>query len=359
MSVKARILGGEYSNFVSGSIKLNYSAIASTFSLTSHFNSDDPVHRELFKPLSFHDIQIIDEFDSVLITGTIAAVSFGVDANGSNATIEGYSKSGILRDCNSLIVKPSEYNNISLEELATQLCGDYGVDVVIDSSASQEAKEKSPTVDVWNVDTSGKIDTIDQLLKRRASEKGLIISHDNLGRVVITKRNLFSPTVATYREDTPSVSMELSIDGTRMHSQISVIGETSNIYDVESNPQQSVTNDLIPVKRESIKTQKTTTFARDESPLGLVKAERAEQLRNIKLSVGSDRWYWWDGKANYQTIKPNNLIDVIAPNLYLADRTKFFIESVELDFDASSTTSKINGVRPEVYNNADPVNIFS
>lgn len=323
MAVRARIQGGDYFNFVSGSISLNYSSVASTFTLTSPFNSEDPIHKNLFKPLAFYDVQIYDEFDSLMITGTIANVAFEVTAKGTVATLSGYSKPGVLIDCTAISDSPAQFDKLSLRELAEKLCDPYGITVEVDALAEDNADKVAETVDVFSMDSKGKVESIDTLLKRRCSEAGLILSHDNLGRLLITKRNLESPTIATYREDIPAVSLGLTVDGTSMHRKITVAGETSYKYDVESNPEQSIINDLIPVTREILKTQKTSTDARDDSPLDLAKAHRAEQLRNIKLSIASDRWYWWDGKARYETIKPNNLIDVIADHLYLANRTKF------------------------------------
>ena len=57
-------------------------------------------------------------------------------------------------------------------------------------------------------------------------------------------------------------------------------------------------------------------------------------------------------------IKPNNIITVQDPELYLFESSKWFIEAVTLTGDEKGNTAVLTCVLPQVYDNSKVVNIF-
>lgn len=360
MGITARVPQGDFNQFTSGNIDLKYAAIASSFTLVSSFDHKDPVQRQLFRPMSYQDVEIIDQYGSTLITGTVTNTSFNTNSNGTTVTIVGYSKTGILMDCTSSVVEPSQYDNLSLQELAEKICEPFGIKVVVDQAAASKASEPSDTAGVDLFDyTEPEIETIDKLLRRRASELGLIISHNNKGNLVITQRTTEGSTIATYRDDVPLIGITVSSRGNDIHHKISVIGEPDLLYFTEEAAQEDIINPIANELRTITKTQRTQSSQQKTKPESIGKSHRGEQMRNITASISSDRWYWWNGDAIFETIRPNKLIDIISPSTYLAERTKFLVESVSLSFDSRSNTANLKCVLPEVYNNEEPKYIFS
>ena len=79
----------------------------------------------------------------------------------------------------------------------------------------------------------------------------------------------------------------------------------------------------------------------------------ADELRNIKLVIQTDQW-----TVGGKIVRPNNIIEIIAPKLFIFTKRRFYIESVTLVGDEAKTTATWNCVMPEVYNGKTPVNIF-
>jgi len=59
-----------------------------------------------------------------------------------------------------------------------------------------------------------------------------------------------------------------------------------------------------------------------------------------------------------KVIKPNQIITVRNPELYLYKKSNWFIESVQLDGDETQTVATITCVLPETYNGGTPSYIF-
>ena len=67
-----------------------------------------------------------------------------------------------------------------------------------------------------------------------------------------------------------------------------------------------------------------------------------------------DRW-----DLNEKIIRPNKIITVQNPKLYLFKKTRFFIESVELTGNEKQTSAVLTCFLPEVYDSKTPKNIFA
>jgi hypothetical protein len=71
------------------------------------------------------------------------------------------------------------------------------------------------------------------------------------------------------------------------------------------------------------------------------------------LTISIDRW-----DLNGKVIRPNNIISILAPHLYIYKKVNWFIESVEYTGNNEKQTAVLNCVLPEVYNNSPVKSIF-
>jgi prophage tail gpP-like protein len=81
--------------------------------------------------------------------------------------------------------------------------------------------------------------------------------------------------------------------------------------------------------------------------------EMAKEWENLTLQIGIDRWDV-DGKI----IKPNSMIEVFAPELYIYTKSRFFVRSIDYVGDEEKTTATLNCVIPEVVNGKMAKSIF-
>ena len=81
--------------------------------------------------------------------------------------------------------------------------------------------------------------------------------------------------------------------------------------------------------------------------------ELAKEWENLSLSIKLDRWEI-DGKI----IRPNNMIEIQSPELYIYPKSKFFIREVTFTGNSSETTCTLNCVIPEVVNGKMAKSIF-
>jgi len=145
-----KINGRIIEHFTELNIQMNLDSIASTFGLRVRFNPENDDHKELFKPLQYHKVEIFSDSKKLRFTGVLLNHSFDSDSSFNLLNISGYSLSGILED---VTIPPSLYplesNNRSLKDISSMLCKAYGVGIVFDSSVSNEVNRvfKKTTAD--------------------------------------------------------------------------------------------------------------------------------------------------------------------------------------------------------------------
>lgn len=351
MAIILKIGSDKYQEFTKGSISLKYATVGSTFTLTGLFDHENALHRRLFRPLSFQQVKLISsETNELLLTGTVLSVAFSKKSAEQLATISGYSKTGVLVDSKiPLVSYPLEFNGLTLRQIATKLIDPFGLSlsVINDNGISDEVIEEV------TADTN---QTIERFLVQIAAQRNLIISHDNLGRLVITRANTRVRSIATYREAIPATSISLRVNGQQMHSEFGIMKQPDILGDNAS--EDVVENSLIGSFRPTTRTQSIGT---DNTAEDVGKNLRANELRGIRVIIGSDRWEWLNSfnRNKPEVVNPNNIVDVISPSNFIARRTAFFVEQTLLIFDSEKEISTLTCVPPEVFNNEDPKQYFS
>lgn len=337
-----KISGRKFDFFNSFELNLSFNSIASTFSFEGLIFDEET--KELFKPLSYKQAEVFFD-DELLLTGTILNISTSAESQESLASISGYSKTGILEDCNIPVsLYPLQFDKLTIKEITNKLLGPFSIKLVIDDLARPEIDKKydKSTADV-EISIKG---YIEELTKQR----NVILSHTSEGNLLMTKINVKQQPIATFEEGIPATKISLNVDGQNFHSEITVQKQAS--LDIDNPGEYTILNDLVssyrPFTKEQVEGNNNDT---EKSAY----TELASELRNISLTIFTDRWKL----ENEQIIKPNSIIEVLSPTNFINNKTRFFVENVTYSGNNEGIRATIECVLPEVYSGQKPINIFA
>lgn len=323
-------------------VSLRYDSIASAFSFNFFFNPNNIEHKEMACVGHYH-IATIEHNNELLLTGYVLSEKFNDSPAKKLSGFGGYSLPGVLEDCE---IPPSLYplqsDGLSLKEIAEKIIQPFGLKMIIDPAVSSKMNA------VYEKTTAGASQNIKSYLTELAAQKNIIISHNEKGNLLFTEAKIKKP-ILNFDGGIPFTSMELSFNGQAMHSEITVIKQAGK--DGGNAGQSTVKNPFVPyVFRPKVVTQSSGDDIDTELA---AKNIRAAELKNLKLTIVTDRW-----EVEGKVIKPNNLISVTNPEVYLYKKTDWFIEQVDLAGDNTKTTATLTCVLPDVYNGQEPNYIF-
>jgi prophage tail gpP-like protein len=333
-------------------VSLAYDKFGSTFSFSWYFDPDNPEHKELACVSHYHDC-VVEHNNEVLITGFALSQGFTYEAGKTLATISGYSKPGWFEDVN---IPPEKYplqsDGVSLLNIARRITSPwdkstkYKIGIEVDPSVQSKVNK------TFKKSTASETATIADYLRELAQQKEIIISHDENGNLLFTQAKTNQDPILSFdftKGMIPGTRLNHNFDGQGMHSHITVLRQSS--IDGGNAGQYTIRNPYVPVTyRPKVVTQSSGDDIDTEE---VAKRELAKELENLSLSIDMDRWI-----INEKIIKPNNIIEIIAPELYIYTKSDFFIRSVDLVGNAEETTSTLNCVVPEVVNGEYPKSIF-
>jgi prophage tail gpP-like protein len=327
-------------------LNLRYDSIASTFAFSFYFDPNNPDHRELSCVSHFHEA-IVEHNGETLVTGYILSEVFNSSSVKELVQFGGYSLPGVLEDCEIPYSSyPLESINLSLRQIAQKLLGPFKLKMVIDPAIAS-------LMDViYDKTTAKESDTIKGYLTELASQRNIIISHTEKGEILFTRAKVNRTPILNFEpgnNSIPFTNMSMSFSGQGLHSEITVVKQANSEGGNEGR--YTVQNPYVPiVYRPKVIIQNSGD---DNSTADAARNALAAELKNITLKITTDRW-----EANGKLIRPNNLITVVNPELFLFKKTNWFIESVDFTGDQQKTTAVITCVLPEVYNGQVPKNIF-
>ncbi len=367
--INDRIRNRKIDFFNSFQISLKYNAVASSFAFDFYFDPDNDQHKDLLAP-HYHIAKLYHE-GVLLLTGYILAQAFTDSPIKHLVPISGYSLPGILEDCqvptneaidmalasgNLKLSKPApakpycypiQDDGLSLRQIATKYLAPFGIQMVVDP-----AVEKLMDDDKFEESTTKPKDTIKHYLTELATQKNINITHDELGRIVFTKANTNLKPLYHFnvpKGGLPGVKMDFNFDGQAIHSHITVMKQAD--LEDDNGGQFTIENPYVPfIFRPKTVIQSSGTNVDTELA---AKNALAEELRHLRFTISLDRW-----DINEKLIRPNNLISVTNPEIYLYKKTNLFIESVDLTGNQKEQTSILHCVLPEVYNGQVPNYIY-
>lgn len=335
----------KYDFFNRFQLNLKYDSVASTFSFDGYFNPDNKDHRELLHVGHFHPITV-EHNGELLVSGILLSEVFRDSSVKELTSLGGYSLPGVLEDCQiPTSIYPLQSDKLTLKEIAQKIIEPFNLEMVIDPVVSRKMNA------VYETSTANALQPIKAYLSELASQKNIILSHTPEGKLLFTQANTKKTPIIDFNipegGSIPGTAMSLTFNGQRMHSQITVLKQAGS-----GNAGQSTANNpFVPFTfRSSVLVQNSGD---DNDTQKAAKNALAKELQNIKLKITTDRW-----EVDDKIIKPNNIVSVINPNIYLFKKTNWFIESINFTGNEKRTTAVLNCVLPEVYNGKTPTNIF-
>ncbi len=344
--INDRIENKQFDFFNSFRLTLKYDSMASDFSFNFVYNPDKLDRVELAQVGHYH-IAKVEHNGEQLLEGYLLSQGLTSQATQKMSNLSGYSLPGVLEDCN---IDPSsyplQYDKLNLSEIAKKLIDPFGLQMVVDSAVRSKMNVAYETI------SAKPTQTIKQFLSELASQRNIIISHDEKGRLRFTQINPNTTPIIEFdtgKAGSIPATLALAFNGQGMHSDITAMKQAS--ASGGNAGQSTVKNPYVPfVFRPKVVIQNSGD---DNDTNTVAKMALAQELKNIKLTVTTNRW-----DVNGVVIKPNNYITVREPKLSLFTKSTWFIESVELAQDAEKQTAKLTCVPPEVYNGNPPEYIF-
>ncbi len=331
-----------FNNF---SFNLKYDSIASNFGFDFYFDPNNRVHAEMACVSHFHEA-ILEHNGETLITGFLLSQNFNLSSVKELCQFAGYAKPGVLEDCQ---IAPRSYplqnDGLSIAQIARKLIAPFRLKMIIDASVSKEMNASIPKT------TANATQTIKSYLTDLCTQRNIIMTHNEKGALVFTKANTTGTPLFTVTDGMIGTKMTMSFAGQGIHSHITVIkqadGNGGNIGEY------TIRNPYCPVAYVYRPKVVIMDSGDDITIQEAAKNELAAELKNITLTIETDRW-----EMNGKIIRPNNIIKAKNRELFLYKETTWFIENISFTGNQKEMTAKITCVPPEVYNGKIPKNIF-
>lgn len=319
-------------NFFSGyDVSLKFNSVGSTFSFSA-------LTELMPKYLTYPECEIYNNDNDLLITGTIISEKTILSSKPNLFTVSGYSKAGILEDCNIPVsLYPLQSDKLSLKEITDKILAVFGLayvvsnDVKADFEAQYKKSNASPT------------QSIKAYLNSLASQKKIILSSTEKGELFFTKVDVskLSPIISLNEGDFGVINVSLSINGQAMHSEITIMRQAG------SNPDAgefTIKNPYVNLFRSKTKTLTSGDIFDVEKA---ARMELSAELRNIKFNISTTKF-----------VKPGNLIELKSKSLGIKDFVELFVEQTDIKGDANGESYVLTCVLKEVYSMEKVKNIF-
>ncbi len=329
-----------FNNFT---LSMKYDSVGSSFSFVFYFDPENSEHERLFQPGHNHQVDV-EHNGELLLRGFMLNHGFSNASQKGLTSVSGYSLCGVLEDSSIPVeLYPLQSNDKTLREIANHLISKFNFSLVVDSSVAARVDTR------YDISTAAEGQSMKSYLSELCSQRDVIMSHTPEGNLLMTQAKTRQTPIYHFEGDVVGTSMGLSVKGQKMHSHITVMKQASitggNAGEV------TIRNPFVPFTyRPLVKTQ---TSGDDTDTAEAARNILAKELKNIVLTITTKTWEI-DGKV----IKPNSIITVRNPELYLYNTNKWFVESVALTGNESETTAVLTCVRPEVYNKDTPEYIF-
>jgi prophage tail gpP-like protein len=268
----------------------------------------------------------------------------------------------------------------NLKEITEKLIAPFGLKLVIDPLID---KYVNVNYDIMEAKETQKIK---DFLAKIASQKHVILTHDEFGNVRYTKAKVGSETttdetltnvkvtpvsaevsgapdynaqrivtvdykpVFTFSGTDPDVKMKLICNGQNMHSTITAMKQGDPTGTQEVIDATIVNPYVTSVYRPKVSVQSASTGA--DAPI-TARNILSDELKNITLSIETKSWY-----LGSKIAKVNSLVNVVSSRLFLFKRTLFFIREITYSGDEEKQIATLSCVIPDVFTDGQPVNIF-
>ena len=382
--------------YESVNVSLGYDTIADEFSFIVLFDPNNATDRAIFKPGTYQRCSISHNGE-LLITGVMLCHSFSSSATKQLASLSGGSVTGILAECSVFtgsvtgnVVMPGDASTGSLQHdgdnlvaITNKVIAKYGLPAcVVDNNVADECNK------VFTSTAAKVTETAEHYLSTLARQRNLVLTHTTDGRILYTRCRAEKLTISTStlaRVDvltTPKLDvyddpgriivinhnsssystpiyhfapgeivwtrMTLNFNGQNMHSYIQAVGEQGESL---NSPDAVITNAYVKNTFRYLRVEQTS--GDDNDTENVAQNERSSDLANLTLTIEMVGW-----ELGGKLVRPNQIITVYNPEVYLFKKSRWFIERVTFSGTVDEPTCTLSCVVPETYNDEDVVNVF-
>lgn len=277
-----------------------------------------------------------------VITGWVDDVQPKYDATTHEVTFVGRSRTNDLVDC-SAIHSPGQWRGVSLETIARDLAGPFKVGVVVDTATG------APFSD-FSIQQG---ETVFEAIERMARMRGLILTDDNLGNLVITRARRGRATgTLRHRRDNGDANNILSGSGTfnvqSRFSQYIVKGQSPGSDEWAREASTEVKSEV--VTDGNVGRYRPLLLVSEASADGVSATDRArwERARRGGKSVALEyRVQGWTQDGTGALWVPNQLVAV--EDDFLGVWGALLVAQVTYEIGASGTTTTMRLHPPEAF----------
>ncbi|MBU1080902.1 MAG: LysM peptidoglycan-binding domain-containing protein [Spirochaetes bacterium] len=257
-------------------------------------------------------------------TGKLYGVAPKRTKDSRTKSLEFFSSTADLVD--STMRPPYEFSGVTLKQIAADLCGDLGYQLVFDIPAGP----KFDTV------TAKKTETVGAFLQRLATQRGTLCACDERSRVVFIRSITTGKPVATLDEDAPPITeWSARFDGRERFNVYRAVGQSGDGEDIEATAKDPA----VPGTRQ-------LTFSHSDSDAGSINTgaewKRSKAIADA-LTIPFPVSDWYDPSGNLW--RANTLVTIKAPSIDAPKPFDFLIRSPEFIF-APEGRQAILGVVP-------------
>lgn len=344
LKINDRIRTRKLQYFSDFNVYMKYDAVGSSFSFSFYFDPDNQEHVDLACIGHYH-ICTVEHNGELILTGTVLSEAFTDGPKTELVHIGGYSLPGVLEDCEIPVGAGYQSDLLSLNDIAQKYLPYFGLSYAVDSQVSDKMNEP------FDSTTANEGQSVKSYFSELASQKNIIVSHNAKGQVLFTGLVPRKKPVAEFTGGVPGTTMKLDFNGQAMHSKIWVVSQT-DVEDANAT-ENSVTNPYVlsRVFREKVSVMNS---GKEIDALQAAKNIRSQELKNLKLTIDTDRWDI-DGKI----IRPGMIISVQNPRIYLKKKSNWFVDEVHLMGSSDKMVATLTCVPPSVYDGTEPEYLFA
>ena len=309
-----------YGGWTSLSIKRSLEAAAGSFSLTLTERWEDNTNFTVW-PIYDGDNAVVKIGNDIVITGYVDDVSISLSSTGHSITVSGRDLTEDIVDC-SAMNRPGQWLNRTLEQIASDLCGPFGV------SVSSDVNTGGPIAEV--IIQPG--ETVYQTLERIAKGRQLLITSTADGKLVFT-RSSSNVLPITLLEGENILSCEGSFSSKDRFSSYTVEGQPDSICGYVAC-KASASDAAVPRYRPLLViAEEKANQAYCQNRAVWESLVRAAKAASVSITVQG----WRAPSGDLWAV--NNLINMTAPSIRID--CALLITEVEFKKDSSGTTTAL------------------
>jgi len=292
----------------------------------------------VLKPLQFQVLQLFIA-NKLFFTGYIINTAHSVTSKAKTFTIQAITKCAIIEFSTAT---PQDFNNINVITIAQKIT--QGLGFLVTSNVIT-----SPFDFVANTENNK---TIFDLLKPLAQARGLILSNDELGNLVLLQAASSTIAVADLKEgDAPITNISPNYSILEYYSHIKA-GQDIELGDIEAS-EAVFTN---PFLNSITKTKiiQVDNIDASGSVSEKVKQEASRMFGNVfSLPIDLATMYTQSGAV----WKTNTFVNLTAPSALIKNKYKFIVKNVIINITSSSQSASLTLGLPNIYTNTIPTTL--